>query len=184
MRCREQQFKEMNDWNYDLPNVLEMRMEKLTQNPYKYLVEIFAFLGLVDETPFTVRKRFSYNMYLGLRRGEDRSKKEIDIFAAPKQLPAERLLGIIWENEFSKKAGGRKPGEENVKSHYRKGTPGDWKNHFEAVHYDYFHEHYNDVLLNLEYERGSSWVGQDYQPVNREQRSLDVELEITSADTY
>lgn len=183
MRCREQQYKEMNGWNYALPNVLEMRMEQLTQNPYKNLADILSFLGLVDETPYTVKKRFSYDFYRGLRRVEDRSKKEISIFSAPKQLPVERLLGIIWENEFSKKAGGRKPGEENVKSHYRKGTPGDWENHFEAVHYDYFHEHYNDVLLKLGYEQDSSWVKHS-QPVNREQRSPEARLEITRTDTY
>ena len=183
MQCREQQFKEMDNWNYALPNVLEMRMETLTQNPYKYLFEIFAFLGLVDETPFTVKGRFSYNLYRGLRRVEDRSKKEIGIFVAPKRLPVERLLGIIWENDFSRKAGGRKPGEENVKSHYRKGIPGDWENHFEDAHYDYFREHYNDVLLRLEYEQDPNWVTQYSQPINRVKGSLEAQLKITISDS-
>jgi hypothetical protein len=176
MECREQQFKEMHGWNYDLPNVLEMKMEKLTQNPYKNLADILIFLGLVDESPLTVKKRFFYDLYRGRCRLEERTNLKFNKFAAIDQLSVERLLGIIWENEFSKKAGGRKLGEENVKSHYRKGIPGDWKNHFEDIHYAYFLENYNDLLLKLDYENDPNWVTEYSQTVIREQRSLGAEL--------
>jgi hypothetical protein len=182
LQCREKQFKEMHNWNYSQPNVLELRMEELTQNPYKNLVKIFDFLGLVDDTIFTVKKRFSYCLYLGLRRVEARSKREINLFNAPGRLPVERLLGIIWENDFSKKTGGREPGQENIKSHYRKGTPGDWKNHFENVHYDYFYKNYNHVLLKLGYERDSNWIAQYIEPINSEERSPLEKIRVSSAD--
>lgn len=156
MESRKDQFKVMHDWDYTLPNVMEVKMEEMTQNPYKNLTNVFIFLGLVDETVFTVKKRFLYCCHSGLRRIETISKLNIPF--APKKLPAERFLGILWENEFSKKARGRKLGQEDVKSHYRKGTPGDWRNHFEDIHYDYFYEHYQHVLTKLGYEQDSSWI--------------------------
>lgn len=68
-----------------------------------------------------------------------------------------RLLRIVHDNSFSKKAGGRRSGEEDVKSHYRKGVAGDWVNHFTKRHIEYFKEHYNDLLVKLGYESGRDW---------------------------
>lgn len=157
MTCREQQFQEMQTWDYQQPNVLELRMEEVTQNPYKHLVQILSFLDLVDTSGSSVKKRFQYCLYSGLRRLEVRSNGNLLLPIAPSRLPVERLLGIVWENDFAKKARKRNPGEENVRSHYRKGIAGDWKNHFEAVHLDYFHRHYNALLLKLEYECDPEW---------------------------
>lgn len=67
------------------------------------------------------------------------------------------LSQAIQDNQFSKLAGGRKPGEEDVKNHYRKGLAGDWINHFSKRHIDFFKEHYNDLLIKLGYERGYNW---------------------------
>ncbi|MCB0110356.1 MAG: sulfotransferase domain-containing protein [Caldilineaceae bacterium] len=157
MKCRKQQFTEMYTWNYQQSNVLELRMEEVTQNPYKHLVQILSFLDLVDTSSSSVKKRFQYCLYSGLRRLEVRSNGYLALPAAPSRLPVERLLGIVWENDFAKKARKRNPGEENIRSHYRKGIAGDWKNHFEAVHLDYFHRHYSALLLKLAYEWDPDW---------------------------
>lgn len=70
---------------------------------------------------------------------------------------AERLLGIVYQNRFSRKSGGRSFGEENVKSHYRKGTLGDWRNHFNQEHIKLFKDNYNHLLIKLGYESDSNW---------------------------
>lgn len=163
MQSRKDQFRAMHDWDYTLPNVMEIKMEEMTQNPYKCLANVFSFLDLMDDTYFSIKKRFLYCCYCELRRLETITK--INIPFAPRKLPAERLLGIFWENEFFRKARGRKSGQEDVKSHYRKGTPGDWKNHFEDVHYDYFHEHYQHVLAKLGYEQDSSWTRSEFNKI-------------------
>lgn len=165
MQFREEQFnKEMYGWDYSLPNVLEVKMEELTRDSYNQIVKLLDFVGLVDVTAFGAKKRFSYSLYKALCRLEARSGNVISVPVAPERIPLERLLGIVWANQFSKKAGGRKPGEENVKSHFRKGVPGDWKNHFESIHYDYFSEHYSHVLLKLGYEQDPNWATPHVKP--------------------
>ena len=76
----------------------------------------------------------------------------------PNRLPVERLLGIVWENDFATKANGRAPGREDPRSHYRKGTAGDWRNHFTERHVSYFKEHFGDLLVTLGYESGREWT--------------------------
>ena len=39
-------FSEMSNWSYDCPNILEMKMEELTQAPYKHYLQICEFLGI------------------------------------------------------------------------------------------------------------------------------------------
>jgi hypothetical protein len=72
-------------------------------------------------------------------------------------LDDERLASIVAANDFRVYTGGRVPGEEDVRDHYRKGTPGDWKLHFGPGHVEYFKEHYNDLLLKLGYEHSPNW---------------------------
>ena len=63
----------------------------------------------------------------------------------------------MHDNRFSNYAGGRKEGEENVSSHYRKGVAGDWKNHFKPEHVERFKELYGELLLKLGYEQAPEW---------------------------
>ena len=74
-----------------------------------------------------------------------------------RRLDLASLLSIVHRHRFSRLAGGRRPGDENAHSHYRKGVPGDWRNHFEAVHVERFKRSYNDVLLRLGYETDPDW---------------------------
>ena len=151
------EFKCMRDWNYAHPHILEVKAEKLTENPYNHFLEVFRFLGLLDEQRFSLTRRMVYTLCRGVRAAESLGGGRISLPGAPKRLPAERILGIVWENDFSRKAGGRERGREEPRSHYRKGVSGDWRNHFKAQHVAYFEEHYGDVLQKLSYEDGSGW---------------------------
>lgn len=67
------------------------------------------------------------------------------------------FLMIMEEFSFEKMSGGRKKGEEDTDSHYRKGVHGDWVNHFTDQHKDYFKEHHNDLLVKYGYESDDNW---------------------------
>lgn len=109
-------------WDYQQPNILEVRFEDLVRADQSTFQRIFDFLRLL-----------------------------------PAPLDRENLRQIVEQYSFRNLSGGRAPGQEDLQSHYRKGQPGDWRNHFEPVHIEYFRKLYNPVLLKLGYEIREDW---------------------------
>ena len=68
----------------------------------------------------------------------------------------ERLHDIIRYNIFEA-ATGRKPGQEDIRSHLRKGIAGDWKNHFTNGIKEEFKTRYGKLLIKTGYEKDLSW---------------------------
>jgi hypothetical protein len=147
-------LEEMDAWDYDDPNFLQVKMEELTADPYRQFLKIFDFMGILDRRRFTARVALLYSFSRRLRRMSSGRYKLKDY---SNRLPAEKILGIIWGNDFANKSGGRKPGQEDQASHYRKGIPGDWRNYFRDEHIYYFKQHYNPLLLKLGYEANPDW---------------------------
>jgi hypothetical protein len=155
MKFRERQMQEMYSWNYQRSDVLELRMEDLVVRPYSQALRIFSFLDLLDERDLTPPRRLRWLLAKALRRVE--RDTPLRVGWRPRRIPAERLLGVVWEHDFAKKAKGRQQGQEDRKSHYRKGVAGDWRNHFQSRHVAFFKERYGDLLLKLGYERDADW---------------------------
>jgi len=143
------EFEALRQWDYSSPAILELRMEDLTSSPYQGFLQIFKHLGLLDGRPFSNRIRLVRLLIELFKRLPLENPPWLPRIAFQERLPAERLLGIVWEHDFVKKAAGRARGEEDVTSHYRKGIAGDWKNYFTAGHVRLFKKQYNDVLLKL-----------------------------------
>lgn len=72
------------------------------------------------------------------------------------ELPANQLGRILDKLSFRRLAG-RDPGTEDVNSHFRKGTPGDWRNHFTPEHVQQFKDKWGDLLIRLGYEKDDTW---------------------------
>jgi hypothetical protein len=119
---RKHEFRSMLEWDYDQPNVLELRMEDVTTAAAEEIPRITEFLGLGAADGLTVT----------------------------------RLREIVAAHDFAVLAG-RRPGVEDVSSHYRKGVKGDWVNHFDREHVLYFKEHYGELLIKLGYEKDDNW---------------------------
>jgi hypothetical protein len=152
INSRVQNFDDFLNWNYNQPHILELRYEDMILSPYRTFVKVFTHLELLEETALFDRssiKLTSSWLLENLKRrfsGKKRSK-----------ITVPELLTIVYLNEFEKKTKGRKEGEENQKSHYRKGIAGDWKNYFTPQVKQEFKERYNDLILKLEYETSADW---------------------------
>jgi hypothetical protein len=148
------ELEDLDKWNYHLPDVMEIKMEELIVNPYDRLLEAFTFLGLAENGARSARSELlaaSANWIRGATGGTVAS------WLRPDKLSTPEFLGIIHKNRFAAKAGGRRPGDEDVTSHYRKGVAGDWVNHFSPDNRQYFKSNFGELLLKLGYEKSLDW---------------------------
>ena len=147
-------FRTLRDWDYSMPNVLELKFEHLVANPYQAFLDALEFVGMTtSDDGIDLASALRLAAYeLGSRHPRFR----LSAFPSAR-LPPWLILRFVHENRFSRLAGGRSEGQEDVRSHYRKGKTGDWKNHFTDLHKRVFKERYNDLLVKLGYEQDDSW---------------------------
>jgi hypothetical protein len=147
-------LEEMYTWDYSLSNVYEIKMENLVNDPYNEIIQACYFLDIVHEPTF--KERFSYITAMFLNRALEKSGN-FSFSMSMNKIPEERLLRLIYKNQFSRKSKGRDQGKEDKRSHYRKGVSGDWKNHFNQEHVSVFKKKYNQILIKLGYEEDDNW---------------------------
>lgn len=157
MEFRRVPFEKLYNWNYSLPNVLELKMEDLFQDRQNQFTKIFDFLGILNNSYKNSLIKLNPQIIRTINRTNIKTQGLMPVKIKSNQISPERLLQILEENSFSKKSQGRSQGQENVKSHYRKGVAGDWKNHLKPEHIVYFKDNYNDLLLKLGYESNPDW---------------------------
>ena len=159
--CRAEQFAAMANWNYEDPNILEIRAETLTQDPKTHFASIAKHLNITKPVTgqyaqLSSRLLMSSNRLLRkLQRGEDCNAARLG--KRMSGIDQVNLNRIIDEQAFKANAKGRVNGEENRKSHYRKGVAGDWRNHFTETHIERFKTLYNPLLVKLGYEQDGDW---------------------------
>jgi lipopolysaccharide transport system ATP-binding protein len=75
------------------------------------------------------------------------------------KLPVDKdqFLEVVRANKFEARTGGRKRGQEDVKSHERKGVAGDWRNHFTDKLAAAFRSRYGSLLVATGYEKNERW---------------------------
>lgn len=153
--CRKE-FGDLQAWDYSQADVLEITMESLIRSPYETMVEVFGHLAIVEQDP-SRKDRFIHLLASGVNAMQARSGGWIPFRLARRRIPVDAVLGHVFRNRFRTKAEGRERGEEDSKSHYRKGVAGDWVNHFTPAHRRRFKEMYGDLPVRLGYERDSDW---------------------------
>jgi hypothetical protein len=159
MEFSAQQFEDMYTWDYEQSDVLELKLEELSPAPYEQFTAIMRHLDLLEEEEVSPAVHLS----LWVNRWLYRARHIIPAALHPPrlikhhELPIRTLNGIVEMKSFKKLSGGRKRGEEDASSHFRKGQPGDWANHFASEHKAAFKERFNHVLVKLGYEDDDSW---------------------------
>jgi len=157
-----QLLHDIGTWAYDQEWVLELKMEDLTARPYEGFLEIFEFLGLMSwNGAYRMREKTAYFVRTALNR-LSRRHPLLDVLRRPVQVTGDMLLGQVYDHRFEKKANGRKVGEADASSHYRKGIPGDWVNHFRPAHTEYFIELFGDLLTITGYE-SEPWTVRQFE---------------------
>ncbi|MCS3672815.1 hypothetical protein GGP66_000219 [Salinibacter ruber] len=144
----------MQTWDYDQEHILEMKMENLTANPDTRFRRMLRHLGLFEEDPdegLLHRGRHYGNRLLY------KAYHELPL-SPPRRLTVEPTLHpsvldeILEAHRFERMTDGRSKGEADPESHYRKGEPGDWKNHFTDRVRQAFEDAYGDIVETLGYD--------------------------------
>ena len=164
MAFSKERLLQIGHWQYTRPDVLELKMETLTTNTAATFCDIYAFLGMLERAPRGIGQRALRRLVTTINVLNQRGRRYTPFhwplspvrFPLPNLSP-ERVEAIVRRKNFARLAGGRRPGQEDPSSHYRKGQAGDWRNHFTAEHAAYFEQHFGDLLVSLGYETDNHW---------------------------
>lgn len=154
---RKTEFGQLESWDYDQPNILEIRFEDMANSSYDLILLAFQHYGLIDESDNGVARRIRellLDITAALAGNVGRS---VTRRLRSEKLSGAELLGLAWRFRFQSLAGGRQQGDEDVTNHFRKGRPGDWVNHFTSNHKTLFKKLYPDLLVKLGYESSNDW---------------------------
>ena len=72
------------------------------------------------------------------------------------EIPADALHATVDRLSFETRSG-RKSGQEDKFSHYRRGVAGDWRNHFTRAHGQQWEQFHPGFLRELGYETSDDW---------------------------
>jgi hypothetical protein len=149
-------LRDLAEWDYARPNILELRMEDLTARPYELFLGIFDHLGLL-EADEPARARDLLGVWLRRTRNRLSTREGLGALRRPTAASGELLLGSIYGHRFEAQTRGRQAGVEDVSSHYRKGVAGDWVTHFRDEHVEAFKERFGELVTTLGYEQDPDW---------------------------
>jgi hypothetical protein len=158
IRFRGRSFGHMATWDYDQENVLEIRFEDITVSSYETVLAAFEWMGLVDDREvYTRRARAGFLGRDIIARINARTGGIIPTGRLMNALPAPEVLAIVWHHRYARRAKGREKGKEDVRSHYRSGRSGDWRDHFSDDHKALFKSLYPGLVPQLGYEQSDDW---------------------------
>lgn len=157
IRFRARSFAQLQSWDFDNPDILEIRFEDFVRNDASTLIAAFDFLGLLDDSDYGFGKRVT-GLYRELAAFL-RAKTPISIPPAllGSALPVPDFYAIAWRNRFAAKSRGRDKGTSDVRSHYRKGQSGEWSDVLTDEHKALFKSLYPGLVPRLGYAADDDW---------------------------
>jgi hypothetical protein len=155
-------FDMMADWNYEDPNILELKQEDIVAAPFEHFCQILEFLKLpIKETapssdfPLTVRTNLFY--YKGVQKIWGQYRTKAPWIVRHNSFAQDRLRAILDRFSFQNLSNSKASSNGEKPSHYRKGQAGDWVNYFTEGHKDEFKRRYGDLLIKTGYETDYNW---------------------------
>ena len=114
-------LEHMAGWDYEREDVLELRQEEFTADPYRGFLRVFHFLGALNEEHYAKKHWPGWLARSASNILWRKTKGAWPLRFPARTIPGERLLGVVWDQRFEKYAGGRSKGAVDESSHYRKG---------------------------------------------------------------
>ena len=110
----------------------------------------------VEEGPVLLGERYAEVRYEALlERPHEEVKRLLEFLGA--KADEETVRRCVEAASFEKLSKGRKRGEEDVTSFFRKGVAGDWRNVFNERDREIFKEEAGELLIELGYENDREW---------------------------
>ncbi|WP_155375167.1 sulfotransferase family protein [Catellatospora vulcania] len=145
----------MREWTYANPGVLELRMEDMVADPLATWTSALTHLDLLAAPDALDRVRHAACTWnLADRRATPHATARVRRFLPRlplRRLPQAYAADALARFSFERLSQGRRPGEEDVHSHYRRGVAGDWRNHLTEVHLKAIDARYGDIVQQLGY---------------------------------
>lgn len=167
MQFARTEMMQLAEWDYTMPNVLEVKFEDLTLKPYEWFLRIFEHLRWLGEDELSVSSRAQ--VALTFRRAANRMSCHRMLGLLRRSLaavPPGLVLAAVHSQRFAALSGGRRQGIEDAGSHYRKGVSGDWINYFTPTHIKAFDDLYGDLVIKLGFEDASDWAKRAIEQVD------------------
>ena len=116
-----------------------------------------TFVGrAVEDGPALLGDNYTQVKYEDLlQNGEKELKRLLEFLEVDSDDKTVRRC--IKSTSFEKMSGGRKPGDEDPASFFRKGIAGDWENVFGEQDRQAFKEEAGELLIQLGYEKDNDW---------------------------
>ncbi len=143
------------NWDYNDERIYESSYEEMIKDTPKKLYQAFDFIGFIYKPNLFIRILYPFIAYSN--RIHFKYPRLFPFRIKLKGIPPKSIKRVIANNDFKQLAKGRKEGEEDSTSHYRKGISGDWKNYFTEKHKEEFKKQYGEGLIQLGYECDKKW---------------------------
>ena len=141
------------------PNLARHRrvLESLDQeNGMLYLIHAWAFLSAAIQRSW-LSAREPFFRFEDITQNPTENFRKIFLEHCALTIDTAALDEVLARHHFSRYSGGRDKGNEDIHSHYRKGTAGDWRLYFSEKTKAEFKRLFNDVLVLGGYERDDRW---------------------------
>jgi hypothetical protein len=158
--CREIEFSkarllDMQNWNYADKRVAELRYEALAENPREFALATCEKLGLLaQQESFTQAMIQRCNRILFAL-----NNRRLSPLTKLKTIPGisvQELRGLTDKRSFENLTG-RAKGISEIHQHLRKGSVGDWKEHFTPNVKHFFKSVLPSIVSTLGYETSEDW---------------------------
>jgi hypothetical protein len=156
VQCRRMQFQQMLAWSYGAPGMLELRFEDLVGNPADQVARLLEHLALLTDAGHAPGEQRQEEAAGGrLRRLAVSAMEKVRGSGDPARsrgsITRSSLPAILERYSFEALSGGRRPGEEDPMHHYRRGTPGEWREALSTEHVATLEAHFPELLATLGY---------------------------------